>query len=83
MVQQFELFQVALLISVRIMFLSKAFSMPGMVFHHILRLKYYTKNYRSVGLMTKMENVLVLTRFNTFVKKMERRFQKRRVLSNF
>ena len=37
MVQQFELFQVSLLISVRIMFLSNAFSMPEMVFHRILR----------------------------------------------
>ena len=43
MVQQFEFFQVSLLISVRNMFLSKAFSMSEMNIYQILRLKYYIK----------------------------------------
>ena len=68
MVQQFELFQVFLLFSVRMIFLSKQFSMPEMVFHHMFSLKYY-KNYKSGRHMTKMEIVLVLTRFNDFLKR--------------
>ena len=43
MVQQFEFFQVSLLISVRNMFLSKAFSMSEMNIYQILRLNYYKK----------------------------------------
>ena len=43
MVQQFEFFQVCLLISVRSIFLSKAFSMSEMNIYQILRLNYYKK----------------------------------------
>ena len=43
MVQQFEFFQVSLLISVRNLFLSKAFSRSQMDIHQILRLNYYKK----------------------------------------
>ena len=43
MVQQFEFFQVSLLISVRNMFLSKAFSMSENDIYQILRLNYYEK----------------------------------------
>ena len=43
MVQQIEFFQVSLLISVRNMFLSKAFSMFEMNIYQILRLNYYKK----------------------------------------
>ena len=60
MVQQLEFFQVSLLISIRNMFLSKAFSMSEKSIYQILRLNYY-KNKKSGGQMTLMENVLVLT----------------------
>ena len=43
MVQQFEFFQVSLLISVRNMFLSKAFLMFEMNIYQILRLNYFKK----------------------------------------
>ena len=43
MVQQFEFFQVSLLISVRNMFLSKAFSVSEMNIYQILRLNNYKK----------------------------------------
>ena len=43
MVEQFEFFQVSLLISLRNMFLSKAFSMSEMHIYEILRLNYYKK----------------------------------------
>ena len=43
MVLHFESFQVSLLFSGRIMFLSKAFSMSKMDIHQILRLNYYKK----------------------------------------
>ena len=43
MVQQFEFFQLPLLISVRNMFLSKAFSMSEMNIYQILKLNYYKK----------------------------------------
>ena len=43
MVQQFEFFQVSLLISVRNMFLSNAFSMSEMNIYQILSLNYYKK----------------------------------------
>ena len=43
MVQQIEFFQVSLLISVRNLFLSKAFSMFEMNIYQILRLNYYKK----------------------------------------
>ena len=42
-VQKFEFFRVSLLISVRNMFLSKAFSMSEMIIYQILKLKYYKK----------------------------------------
>ena len=64
MVQQFEFFQVSLLISVRNMFLSKAFSMSEMNIYQILRLNYY-KNKKSGGQMTSMEIALVLTCIET------------------
>ena len=65
MVQQFEFFQVSLLISVRNMFPSKAFSMSEMNIYQILRLNYYKKNKKSGGQMTSMEIVLVLTCIET------------------
>ena len=43
MVQQFEFFQVTVLISVRNMYLSKAFSMSEMDTYQILRLHYHKK----------------------------------------
>ena len=43
MVQQFEFFQVSLLISVRNMFLTKAFLVSEMNVYQILRLNYYKK----------------------------------------
>ena len=43
MVQQFESFQVSLLLSGRNMFLSKTFSMSEMEIHQNLRLNYYKK----------------------------------------
>ena len=43
MVQQFEFFQASLLILVRNMFLSQAFSMSEMNIYRILRLNYYKK----------------------------------------
>ena len=43
MVQQFELFQVSLLISVRKIILSNAFSMLKLEFYQNLRLNYYIK----------------------------------------
>ena len=55
-----EFFQVSLLISVRNMFLSKAFSMSELNIYQILRLNYY-KNKKSVRQMTLMEIALVLT----------------------
>ena len=64
MVQQFEFFQVSLLISVRNMFLSKAFSMSEMNIYQILRLNYYKKK-KSGGQMTLTEIVLVLTCIET------------------
>ena len=64
MVQQFEFFQVSLLISVRNMFLSKAFSKSEMINYQILRLNYY-KNYKNGGQKTLMEIVLVLTCIET------------------
>ena len=43
MMQQFELFQVFLFVSVRNMFLSKVFSMFEMGIHQILKMNYYKK----------------------------------------
>ena len=43
MKQQFEFFQVVLVLSVREMFLSKAFLMSELDIYQILRLNYYTK----------------------------------------
>ena len=59
-----EFFQVSLLISVRNMFLSKAFSMSELNIYQVLRLNYY-KNKKSVRQMTLMEIVLVLTCIET------------------
>ena len=60
MVQQFEFFQVSLLISVRNIILSKAFPMSEMDIYQILRRNYFKKS-KNGGQMTLMEIVLVLT----------------------
>ena len=64
MVQQFEFFQVSLLISVRNMFVSKTFLMSEMNIYQFLRLNYY-KTKKSGGQMTLMEILLVLTCIET------------------
>ena len=64
MVQQFEFFQVSLLISVRNMFVSKTFLMSEMNIYQFLRLNYYKKQ-KSGRQMTLMEILLVLTCIET------------------
>ena len=63
MVQQFEFFQVSLLISERNMFLSRAFSMSEMNIYQILRLNYY-KNQKEWW-TDDVDGVLVFTCIKT------------------
>ena len=71
MVQLIDFFQVSLLISVRNMFLSKAFSMSQMDIYQISRLNYY----KTLKQMTLMEIILVLFCLETcLLKRWRRRF---------
>ena len=63
MVQQFAFFQVSLLISVRNMFLSRAFSMSEMNIYQILRLNYYKSQKK--WWTDDVDGVLVLTCIET------------------